>query len=164
MSRYTIAVLACFVGMVAALLIVGCGEERRQPETTPPPTPPPETSTPSAQADLQIVDVRVEKHDQPPFTHMLITRVRNNGAGVASGFNGGCTYRCAGGTVTSAGMDIVLGGSIQGNSEFTYRQPFRFQCEAAPPTVNLECTIDSHNNVSESNEGNNRFSASVTIQ
>ncbi len=132
---------------------------------TPTPPPPPVTKTPTpppAQADLQIVNVTVEKGSPPEF-YTLATTVRNNGAGLASGFSGKCRYECRTGALTAVETFIVLSSNLPGYSQFTYTEPFFFQCQEAQPTLNLDCTIDIGNAVLESNEGNNQYYATVNL-
>lgn len=126
-------------------------------------TPTPTSPKPTSQADLQIIDVRVEKWDQPGYAHQLVATVRNNGAGLASGFDGDCEWDCSWGRITHAGANIVQAGYISGNSQHTYTQPLNVQCEGSPTTLYFVCTIDYHNDVNETNENNNQWSGQVNI-
>jgi hypothetical protein len=79
--------------------------------------------------------------DQPGFTHQLVATVRNNGEGLASGFDGGCEWDCSWGQNTHAGADIVRGGYISGNSQYTYKQPLNVQCEGSPTTLYFDVQL-----------------------
>ncbi|SFM14175.1 hypothetical protein [Nitrosomonas communis] len=120
--------------------------------------PPPDSSVPDsraqsprgnkqplpAPADLLMGDVHIQQYNDPYFNYQIVATIVNIGADPASGFSAGCTYKCPpGGTMISAGLDIVQGGYIAGNSSVTYKWPFRYMCAARPPTLNLMCTIQS---------------------
>lgn len=112
----------------------------------------------SDRPDLQIVNICVEQYNQAGFTHQINATIRNNGAGEAKGFNAGCTSKCLGGTIISAGLDIVQAGYILANQQFTYKSPFCFQCEPRPAFVNLDCTVNCKN---DSNRNNDSCSTSI---
>lgn len=141
-------------------------------KTTPPP-PPPQTTKPVpvvtpvtlAKADLMILNAKLEKAKNADkwYTHVLIVNIRNNGESVAKGFNIGCTYNCPGGLTNSGGADVVQGGFIAGNSEFTYRSAFHIYCEGPPAILDLKFEIDSENKVVESNENNNEKMVRVAV-
>ena len=170
MKRKTMVSLITIVAVVAVAMSAGCNGNGRDGGNGGggdggyiPQTPTPTSPKPTSQADLQIVDVRVEKGDQPGFTHVVVATVRNNGEGSASGFDGGCEWNCPWGQPPSAGADIVQGGYIPGNSQFTYKQPLTVHCEGSPTTLYFVCTIDNHNDVKETNENNNQWSGQVNI-
>jgi len=163
MKRNTIVgLIAMVIVVVVVAMSAGCNGPP-PPPPSPSETPTPTSPAPTSQADLQIVDVKVEKSDQPGLTHVLVARVRNNGEALASGFDGGCEWDCSWGRITHAGATIVQGGYISGNSQFTYTQPLNVQCEGSPTTLYFVCTIDNHNDVKETNENNNQWSGQVNI-
>jgi hypothetical protein len=118
--------------------------EPTRPEPTrdePPAPPPPPLPT---EANLSLGEVRVEPYSDSFFTYQIVATIVNEGNSTASGFNAGCTYECPpGDTVLSAGLDIVQGGYIEGNSQFVYRSPFHYMCTSQSPSLNLTCTIES---------------------
>lgn len=163
MKRLTAISLVWLVGILVSGLLVGCPSPPpdNQPRTPPSPSPASNTTSTtksSGQPDLQIVNVSVEQYNQAGLTHQIIATIKNNGAREAKGFNAGCTYKCPAGTITSAGIDIVQAGYISGNKQFTYKSPFRFQCEPRPAFVNLECTANCKN---DSNPNNDFYYTSI---
>lgn len=167
MKCSTLITLLCVLGIFMGGMTTGCSP----PEDEVPSKPEePEVNNGQAddrvpgvlqatQPDLQITNIRVEKSDLPGgFTHQIIATIKNNGSGVASDFNSGCIYQCPGGTILRAGIDIVQAGYLEGNREFTYESPFRFQCDPTPVTVNLVCDIDCENDL---NENNNVYYTSI---
>lgn len=115
-------------------------------------------SQPAGKPDLQIISASVSKRPQGGMTHELAVTVVNNGNALASGFNGGGTYTCPGGTITSAGVSIVQGGYLLAGKQMVYKMPFRYQCQGSPALVTMNLTIDDGNAVAESNESNNTYS------
>jgi hypothetical protein len=161
MKRLTAISLVWLAGILVTGLLVGCRQTIPENRPTTPPSPSSQTKPTirlSGQPDLQIVNIRVEQYNQAGLTHQIIATIKNNGAEEAKGFNAGCTYKCPGGTITSAGIDIVQAGYILANQQFTYQSPFRFQCEPRPAFVNLECTVNCKN---DSNRNNDSFSTSI---
>ncbi len=136
--------------VLIAVVTGGIGMSCKQQPPPPPPKPnggqPPQAPsppTPSGRADLMLGQVRLEKSNDPGFNYRVIATIRNVGNGDATGFNAGCTYNCPPGEpMTSGGLDIVQGGYLRANSEFTYRQPFRYQCVVRPPMIDLDCVIE----------------------
>lgn len=81
-----------------------------------------------------------ERVNQAPFTHRFAITIINSSPNVTR-FNASCEYQCPAGTITKAGFDIVQGGYLKGNSEFTYTGMFRFQCRPVAPEIQLLCPI-----------------------
>lgn len=96
---------------------------------------------------LDLGEVRLAKWSGDPsgsLNYEIIATIVNNGAGIASSFNAGATYKCPPGEpILSAGMDIVQAGYLPAGKSFTYRAPFHYQCLAHPPTLTLTVTIDT---------------------
>lgn len=163
-SRSIIFRVALIIGIIFCVVLMACKR------SSSPPPPPPEKqkevtspAPPKGLADLQIVDVRIEKSKGPGLPYVMVATVRNNGETDASGFNAGCEWDCPGGQVTHAGATIVQGGAIRGKSEFTYRPQFALQCAGPPTMLLVVCTVDEENRVQESNETNNRWSSQISI-
>jgi len=154
MSRPILKALAL---ALAAILLAGC-----PPKTLPvtPPAPPTETpppTVPTGEADLALGEVRIEVNDDAYMDYLVVATIHNNGAGTANGLNAGCTYKCPPGETTiSAGLDIVIGGEIEGKSRITYWSSFHYPCTGRPPRLDLVCTI-------ESDQGTRSFPVSVTL-
>jgi hypothetical protein len=153
MKRSTVINLLCVLAIFMSSMTTGCSPPKpEEPQVDNGQADDQVPGVPQAtQPDLQITNIRVERSDLPNFTHQIIATLKNNGSGVASGFNAGCTYQCPGGTNLSAGLNIVQAGYLEGNQEFIYNTPFRFQCDPTPVTVNLVCDIDYENDLNESN-------------
>lgn len=157
-------VLVAFTSIIAAAL--GC-------EPTPTPTPyrepqpqPAQNEPPPAnegQPDLRVLEMSIERYDQGGLSHRLVAVVENSGSVEASGFDAGCTYECPSGTITRAGVDIVIDGYIAAYDRFTYTQPFMMQCDPPPGSVYMECTIDTSNVIAESYEDNNYTAYTVPV-
>jgi len=116
----------------------------QSPETPTPTrsTPAPDTPTPSPQANLRITDVRVDKSNQGNDYRIVAVDVKNDGDGVASGFNIECSWKCPpGGTVISWGTSVEQAGYIGGHGQFTYRRDTRIGCIGPPAILNFECII-----------------------
>jgi len=143
--------------LLAASLLTTCTPDptpTRRPTPRPPTAPPP---TVPATADLSMGETHVERYNDQYLTYQIVATIVNDGAGTATGFSAGCTYKCPpGGAVTSAGLDIVQGGYLKGKSRFTYKTPFHYACAARPPTLNLMCTVRSA-------QGDATYSVNVTL-
>ena len=140
-------ILLIIIMLISALTVAlsGCTQPSQTYQPAPRPTyqPTPQLiQNPSSQANLRIIDVRVEKDVQSGY-HNLIATVKNDGDGLANDFNAGCEWDCPGGQITHAGADIVQGGYISGNSQFNYNQPFRVQCAGPPSVIYFVCKIDN---------------------
>lgn len=153
-------VLMVLVLALAAAVACDIGDDNNPtPESNSPPNNDGGQQPETTAADLQILDLGVERANDATgtFTHKLVATVRNNGGTDASGFNVNCSWSCAGGSVTSFSQDLIYDGFVQANGQFTYRQSFRDPCETSFGSVPMTCIVDSSNAVSESNENNNRW-------
>lgn len=153
MNKYICIMVSCIVFTAVFLGTTGCkpsqnpnpqpGVPRAPDGKKQPPAEPAKTPT----ADLLLGEVVIKPYSGDPSHYLnyeIGATVENAGSGTASGFSVWCTYGCPPGEPTaSAGIDIVQGGYIAGNSRFTYRSPFHYMCKARPPTLSLTCTVKS---------------------
>lgn len=166
MKRRWLSGLVLVLAMVvAAMACDGTPTPLPPPSQDDQPPQPPDTQPqePAGLPDLAIVDVSIVSSSQPGYSHEVVGIIANNGGADASGFNAGCTYQCPGGLVNSGGLDIVIGGYVAANDQFTFRQPVRIACEPVPAILDLDCSVDEGGNVQEENEGNNTAFFSVSI-
>lgn len=158
-----LSVLVVF--MIAFIVIAGCNDRSTPspaPTTKTPTITPTPTKTPQT-VDLQIVQVSLEQRNDGNYN--LIGTLRNNGPGTAQGVFAHCCYTCLpGDQIPSGCMDIINNGVLGGNQEKTYTNlAARLACTIQLSNVNLECVVDEDNTITETNEKNNVFYATLNV-
>ena len=167
MKRYLLTKL--LIIFVFVFSILACELTGSNPTSVPPRPPDTRPSSggssggnvqPAGQPDLTLSNVTIlgvdSQQGSPYYRFQGI--VSNSGSADASGFEAGCTYSCPGGLVLTGGFSLVQGGFVGANNSFTYTQSNRISCEPVPAILqNVSCSVDSNNDVVESNENNNSF-------
>ncbi|MBW7885364.1 MAG: hypothetical protein H3C34_22575 [Caldilineaceae bacterium] len=161
---YKVALICLLAAALAVVGVGACDGPEPTPMPTPPEQPPPPQPPAAAPADLLLTEIRVERNNDPGLNYRIVAGIMNIGMSDASGFSAGCVYRCPpGDTITSGGLDIVQGGYLAARKAMTYQSAFRYQCTVPSSSINLDCDVDSFNDVSESNENNNIRQVSLPL-
>jgi hypothetical protein len=148
MKRHIIEHLMLALIVSAFTIREGCQQPSQstmqplEPSSPTPSTPAPSSPIPSPQANLRITDVRVGKSNLGNEHRFIAVDVKNNGDGIARGFDVVCNWNCPPGDSTiSMGTHVVQGGYISGSGQFTYTTHARIGCIGPPAVLNVECII-----------------------
>lgn len=165
MKRKTVAGLITIVAIVAVVIFAGCVEEET-PVYTPLPTDRDGGYTPTSQADLQIIDVRVDATKEANLdNYVIFLTVRNNGDESATGFIAGCKWECPERQATFVKTFVnskLITDTIYGDSEATFTYT-AWNSTYFTGVVRLDCWVDGADVIKESNESNNEWSGMVAI-
>ena len=134
---------------------------------SPEPTPAPSNSTSSTLrlADLTITSATVQRVADPDSCEgvavCLIVTVTNQGSVDASGLQDGCSTSSFGDP--EPGASFTQGGMVPAGASVTFRSGYPVIEPYLPATFMLVCEVDAAGRIDESDETNNRYSATISL-